>query len=190
MLLSRHWSTPVRETQIFALRKLISSNGNRERLEATGKTNKVINVYCFKAAWESQADIRDRMLGEVVKVKKCRLLGRVWLCATPWTIACQAPLSMGFSKQEYWSGLPCPFSGTEPGSPASQADSLPSETLKESATYENSMEKPILHLDAQQWFSFFNEHQSHRELVKKKQIPRLILCMWRGRRVIFTSTSC
>ena len=27
---------------------------------------------------------------------------------TPWTVACQAPLSMGFSRQEYWSGLPCP----------------------------------------------------------------------------------
>ena len=31
---------------------------------------------------------------------------RVQLCATPWTAACQAPLSMGFSRQEYWSGLP------------------------------------------------------------------------------------
>ena len=33
---------------------------------------------------------------------------RVWLCATPWTVAHQALLSMGFSRQEYWSGLPCP----------------------------------------------------------------------------------
>lgn len=41
---SRHWSTPFRETQIFALMKLISSNGNGERLEATGKTNKVVNA--------------------------------------------------------------------------------------------------------------------------------------------------
>ena len=32
----------------------------------------------------------------------------VRLCATPWSVACQAPLSMGFSRQEYWSGLPCP----------------------------------------------------------------------------------
>ena len=31
--------------------------------------------------------------------------------ATPWTGACQAPLSMGFSRQEYWSGLPCPLPG-------------------------------------------------------------------------------
>ena len=31
--------------------------------------------------------------------------------ATPWTVACQAPLSMGFFGQEYWSGLPCPHAG-------------------------------------------------------------------------------
>ena len=41
-----------------------------------------------------------------VKVKS---LSRVRLFATPWTIAHQAPLSMGFSRQEYWSGLPLPF---------------------------------------------------------------------------------
>ena len=52
---------------------------------------------------------------------------------TPWTVAYQAPLSMGFSMQEYWSGLPFPSSGDlsdpgiEPGSPALQADSLPTE---------------------------------------------------------------
>ena len=52
---------------------------------------------------------------------------------TPWTIACRAPLSMEFSRQEYWSGLPFPspgyFSdpGIEPGSPALQAVSLPIE---------------------------------------------------------------
>ena len=48
----------------------------------------------------------------------------------PWTVAYQAPLSMGFSRQEYWSGLPFPSPkdlpnpGTEPRSPALQADSL------------------------------------------------------------------
>ena len=52
---------------------------------------------------------------------------------TPWTVACQAPLCMGFSRQESWSGLPFPSpgdlpnSGIEPGSPALQADSLLSE---------------------------------------------------------------
>ena len=37
-----------------------------------------------------------------------RHFSRVRLSATPWTAACQAPLSMGFSRQEYWSGLPFP----------------------------------------------------------------------------------
>ena len=53
--------------------------------------------------------------------------------ATPWTVTCQAPLSMGFSRQEYWSGLPFPYPGDlpdpgiEPRSPALQADSSPTE---------------------------------------------------------------
>ena len=39
---------------------------------------------------------------------KVKLLSHVWLLATPWTAAYQAPSSMGFSRQEYWSGLPLP----------------------------------------------------------------------------------
>ena len=39
---------------------------------------------------------------------KVKLLSRVWLLATPWTAAHQAPPSMGFSRQEYWSGVPLP----------------------------------------------------------------------------------
>ena len=59
---------------------------------------------------------------------------RVWLFATSWTVACQGPLSMGFSQQEYWSGLPgedpgnLPDPEIEPASPVSpalQVDSLP-----------------------------------------------------------------
>ena len=53
-------------------------------------------------------------------------LSHVQLFATPWTVAYQAPLSMGFSRQEYWSGLPFPFPGDlldpgiESGSPTSE----------------------------------------------------------------------
>ena len=63
---------------------------------------------------------------------KLKSLSRIRLFATPWTVAHQAPLSMGFSRQEYWSGLPfpspgdLPYPGIEPGPPALQADSLPS----------------------------------------------------------------
>ena len=65
-----------------------------------------------------------------VKVKS---LSHVWLFVTLWTIAHQGPLSMGFTRQEYWSGLPFPSpgdlpdSGIEPQSPSLQTDSLPSE---------------------------------------------------------------
>ena len=61
------------------------------------------------------------------------VLSHVQLFVQPWTVACQAPLSMGFSRQEYWNGLPCPppgdlpDPGIQPRSPALQADSLPSE---------------------------------------------------------------
>ena len=66
-----------------------------------------------------------------VKVK-VKSLSRVRLFSTPWTVAYQAPLSMEFSRQEYWSGWPFPSPGDlpdpgiEPGSPALQADALPS----------------------------------------------------------------
>ena len=64
---------------------------------------------------------------------KVKSLSRVRLSAAPWTVAHQAPLSMGFSRQEHWSGLPFPSPadlpdpGIEPGSPALQADALLSE---------------------------------------------------------------
>ena len=45
---------------------------------------------------------------------KMKSLRHVRLLATPWTAACQAPLSMGFSRQQYWSGLPFPFPGYLP----------------------------------------------------------------------------
>ena len=70
--------------------------------------------------------------GKKVKVK-VKSLSRVRLFAIPWSIAYHAPLSMGFSRQEYWSGLPFPFPGDlpnpgiKPGSPTLRADALTSE---------------------------------------------------------------
>ena len=66
-------------------------------------------------------------------LSKVKSLGHVRLFATPWTVAYQAPLSMGFSRQEYWSGLPFPSPGDlpnpgiEPRSSTFQADTLTSE---------------------------------------------------------------
>ena len=71
------------------------------------------------------------------------MLSPVQLSATPWTVARQAPLSMGFPRQDYWSGLPflppgdLPDPGIEPTSHALQADSFPSEPPGKSS-YVNS----------------------------------------------------
>ena len=77
----------------------------------------------------SLEDFEHNLINMRVKVKS---FSRVWLFATPWTVAYQAPLSVGFSRQECWSGLPflspgdLPNPGIEPRSPALQADILPS----------------------------------------------------------------
>ena len=77
-------------------------------------------------------------------VSDWELLSSVWLFEIPWTVACQAPLFMEFSSQEYWSGLPFPSPGDlpDPGieheSPALQADSLPSETAGKSTILRHS----------------------------------------------------
>ena len=79
---------------------------------------KTISCMCSVNSWKK------------VKVKS---LSRVWLFATPWTVAHQAPQSLGFSRHEYGSGLPFPSPGNlpdpgiEPRSPALQADALTSE---------------------------------------------------------------
>ena len=81
-------------------------------------------------------DVSAPTLEEPCNQEKCawmhsQSLSCVQFCATPWTAALQAPLSMGFSKQEYWSGLPFPPLGIFPTQGLNlhflywQADSLP-----------------------------------------------------------------
>ena len=75
----------------------------------------------------------NKIIISIIVCLSVKSLSHVQLFATPWTVACQAPLSMGFSEQEYWSGLPFPSPGDlpnpgiEPRSPALQADALSSE---------------------------------------------------------------
>ena len=72
----------------------------------------------------SQLRVVNRTEDSVQSLLCAQPLGRVWLFVTSWTLARQAPLSLGFSWQEYWSGLPFPFPGDlpnpgiEPGAPA------------------------------------------------------------------------
>ena len=85
------------------------------------------------------------------KKVKVKSLNCVWLFATPWTVAYQAPPSLEFSRQKYWSGLlfsspgDLPNSGIKPGSPSFQADALTSEppgkprTWKHFHLYKNKM---------------------------------------------------
>ena len=76
--------------------------------------------------------MKMRLLNTKVRVK-VKSPQSCWTLATPWTIAHQAPQSMEFFRQEYWSGLPFPSPGDlpnpgiEPGPPTLQADALPSE---------------------------------------------------------------
>ena len=85
-------------------------------------------------------------------------ISHVQLCATPWTVARQALLSMGFSRQEYWSGLPCPppgdlpSPGMEPTSPLSPA--LAGGFLTTRATWALPSLNGLLQ-QAPNWFSCF-----------------------------------
>ena len=70
--------------------------------------------------WDSpgkNTEVGCRFLLQCMKVKmKVKSLSRVLLLVTPWTAAHQAPLSMGLSRQEYWSGVPLPSPGEAKGS--------------------------------------------------------------------------
>ena len=82
---------------------------------------------------------------------KVKSLSRVQLFVTAWTVAYQAPLPMGFSRQQYWSGLPFPSPadlsnpGIEPRSPALQTDSLPSEPPGKSVYQASKKKKKKYH---------------------------------------------
>ena len=127
------------------------------------------------------------LMSGVLNICMCRsrLLQGVQLFATPWTVARQAPLSMGFSRQEYWSGLPCPppgdlpDPGIEPRSPALQVDSFlseppgsPEEALSNLQTSlrlpgpslfcHQSVSQRCSHTDPLIFFCFFPGSLSHR----------------------------
>ena len=98
-----------------------------------------------------------------------KLLSHVRLFVTPWSIDCQAPPSMGFSRQEYWSGLPFPSpgdlsnSGIEPRSPTLQADSLPSEPSGKSYQFVQVDRKLISRLQLRKYMvTYFMINDRHK----------------------------
>ena len=97
------------------------------------KDQSTMRVYCWAILFYQSIFIFFWQNHIVLIIVKVKLPSRVRLFATPWTVAYQASPSMGFSRQEYWGGLPFPSladlpdPGIKPGSPALQADALPSE---------------------------------------------------------------
>ena len=97
-------------------------------------THKLQRPCSFLAAIMEGAEEKKNKVPAMPEMKLLSLT-HVWLFVTPRTVACQALLSMAFSRQEYWSGLPFPSPGyfpdpeITPRSPALQADSLLSEPL-------------------------------------------------------------
>ena len=102
----------------------------------------------------------------------------VWLFETPWIIACQAPLPMEFSRQEYWSRLlfpspgDLPNPGIKPGSPALQVDCLPSEPpgkpwYNHTMGYYSAIERNDILIYVTTWISLENIMLSERSQAKK-----------------------
>ena len=97
---------------------------------------------------EQTASCTDSVTSGSLVAKSCPTL------VIPWTVACQAPLSMRFSRQEYWSGLPFPSPGDlpnpgiEPRSPALQGDSFPSELQENPNIYLSTREQTVSYTDS------------------------------------------
>ena len=91
---------------------------------------KHVMLHCASHQWQGLAGLIARRLSLLFSRSVTSVVST--LC-DPWTAAHQAPLSMGFPRQEYWSGLPFPSPGDlpdpgiKPGSPALQAVDLPTE---------------------------------------------------------------
>ena len=93
--------------------RVLSSNSCRLMTYCVGgSTNKFI--FCLNNVCCTTNILWNSYCLSSLNVLCAESLSRVRLCATLWTIACQAPLSMGFSRQEYWSGLPFPSPGYLP----------------------------------------------------------------------------
>ena len=104
-------------------------------------------------------------------VKYVCVLCCIWLFEAPWTVACQPPLSMELSRQEYWRGLPCPPPG-DLHNPAIKPASLPSPALAgrflpTRAIWETPLWNAVL-VNSATYFSFASFHSSLQLMVEKE----------------------
>ena len=94
----------------------MGGSGRRSLLQAKGIQNTSSGVQLWKEGpWRWERKPADRSQPATKISSWCQLLSRVRLFTSPWTVAHQAPLSVGFSWQEYWSGQPFPSPGDLPG---------------------------------------------------------------------------
>ena len=184
--------TDLLETQASSCVSSSLPKPNHHALDLTGTTFHVFLISDpspdptqFRSSWATPTAsqllvcLSSHLLSPIPSKVKVKSLSRVWLFATTWTVAYRAPPSMGFSRQESWSGLPLPSpgdlpsSGIKPGSTTLQADTLPSEPPSLSllkATVKESF--PRSHLS---WLQFSQPRLSMTIfcLLDKEQMPCL-----------------
>ena len=109
------------------------SSWARDRTHVSCIVGRCFTIWATREVPSSQGGGKDKppFICPLQSLKvKVKLLSCVWLFVTPWIVAYQVLPSMGFSRQEYWSGLPLPSPGDlpdpviEPGSPTLQADAF------------------------------------------------------------------
>ena len=107
----------------------------KEEIEKVGLKFNIQKIKIIASGPITSWQINGKTVKKKKKKVKVKSLSSVRLFATLWTVVHQASPSMGFSRQEYWNRLPFPSPGdlpnpgSKPGSPALQADALPSEPL-------------------------------------------------------------
>ena len=146
-----HISSAVLQTLSAMKETWVWSLGQEDPLEEEMATHS--SILAWKIPWTEEPGrlhtvhrvwrIGQEWMTEHAHIYPRVSISHIWLFETPWTVACQASPSMGFSRQEYWSGLPFPSPGDPPDqgigptSLALQADSLPRATYTtESQTYQ------------------------------------------------------
>ena len=106
--------TLIPESRNYSMNGIRNIWTNTEKSLLWGVLKILKGVYTLDILDTKRGKLRWHRVTERVCVSMLSHCSHVWLFATVWIIAPHAPLSMGFSRQEYWSGLPCPPPGDLP----------------------------------------------------------------------------